>query len=271
MTTLLELSDVNYRVAEKTILQSINLTLQEREIVTIVGPNGAGKTSLLSIALGLVKPSSGKVVQHSVNGETLRIGYVPQKVNCDSTLPLSVLEFLLLSKAAKKKSEILSLLKSLNLTKLAKSLLSDLSGGELRRILFVRALLNNPHLLVLDEPTAGIDVAGQEQFYQLINHFREKYGFAILMVSHDLHLVMSATDRVLCLNQHICCQGTPEHVVSNPHYRALFENESVREKQARLSELAFYQHHHDHEHDCCGHVDSENNDNHTNHLKDKSE
>ncbi len=248
MTTILELCHVNYRIAEKTILKDINLTLQEREIVTIVGPNGAGKTTLLSIALGLVKPSAGTVSRHQINGEPLRIGYVPQKVNCDSTLPLSVLEFLLLSKAARKKSAVLELLEKLHLTKLRSSLLSDLSGGELRRILFVRALLNKPHLLVLDEPTAGIDVAGQEQFYQLINHFREKYGFAILMVSHDLHLVMSATDRVLCLNQHICCQGTPEHVIANPHYRALFENESANEQQARLSELAFYQHHHDHDH-----------------------
>lgn len=250
MSTLLELHNISYSIAEKTILYDVDLTLQTKEIVTIVGPNGAGKTSLLSIALGLIKPSQGTVIQHRVNGEMLRIGYVPQAVNRDSTLPLSVLEFLRLSKAGRKKSEVLALLADLQLSRLQSALLSELSGGELRRVLFVRALLNHPHLLVLDEPTAGVDVAGQEQFYQLLNELRETYQFAIFMVSHDLHLVMSATDRVLCLNQHICCQGAPEHVLENPHYLSLFEGECTHHKD-RVPELAFYQHHHDHDH--CEH------------------
>ncbi len=251
--TLISLSDVSYQIGEKKILDCLNVELKAKEIVTIVGPNGAGKTTLLSVALGLLKPTAGKVVWHQVDGEDLRIGYVPQSVNRDATLPITVVEFMRLSKSKPSKTVIQNLLDELNLSHLAKAFLSNLSGGELRRVLFARALLNRPHLLVLDEPTAGVDIAGQEAFYHQLNALREHYQFAILMVSHDLHLVMSATDHVICLNQHICCQGKPAHVVDSPQYKTLFDKESDT-IQGGLTELGFYQHKHDHNHnDDCDH------------------
>ncbi len=251
--TLISLSNVSYQIGDKKILQSLNIELKAKEIVTIVGPNGAGKTTLLSVALGLLKPTTGQVVRYQVNGQNLRIGYVPQSVNRDATLPITVSEFMRLSKSKPTKSIVKTLLAELNLSYLATAFLSNLSGGELRRVLFARALLNRPHLLVLDEPTAGVDIAGQEAFYHQLNELRERYQFAILMVSHDLHLVMSATDHVICLNQHICCQGKPAQVVDSPQYKALFEKESDT-VQKGLTELAFYQHQHDHNHnDNCDH------------------
>jgi len=247
MNTLLTLSNIGLQIQGKSILQHVDLSLQEKEIVTIVGPNGAGKTTLLSIALGLVKPSSGSVKQHTIDGKPIRIGYVPQSVNRDATMPISVMEFMLLAKHCPAKKMVHALLSDLGLKSLTSSFLSDLSGGELRRVLFARALLNHPHLLVLDEPTAGVDIAGQERFYHQLNELKERYHFSILMVSHDLHLVMSTTDRVICLNQHICCQGQPAQVINDPHYSALFDLENP-ESHDKLSELAFYQHQHDHTH-----------------------
>lgn len=243
---LLSLSAISYRIGEKSILQSLDFSLYEKEIVTIVGPNGAGKSTLLSIALGLIQPSSGQVKQYRLDGQALSIGYVPQSVNRDTTLPITVMEFMCLSKNQVQKSTIKALLAELGLSHLITTFLCHLSGGELRRVLFARALLNRPHLLVLDEPTAGVDIAGQKAFYQQLNALRERYHFTILMVSHDLHLVMSATDRVICLNGHICCQGKPSQVISNPQYQALFGDGIINNQHS--TELAFYQHQHNHTH-----------------------
>ena len=247
MKNLLAINNVSHKIGKKNILQKVSLNLYEKEIVTIVGPNGAGKTTLLLIALGLIKPSSGSVKRYFLGDSLLRIGYVPQSINRDSTMPINVFEFMRLSKNTPSKKEVINLLTAVGLTQLQKSSLNDLSGGELRRVLFARALLNNPHLLVLDEPTAGVDVSGQEFFYHQLNELRKQFHFSILMVSHDLHLVMSATDRVVCLNGHICCQGKPSQVVNNPRYQNLFINESMGQTE-KISELAFYQHNHDHTH-----------------------
>ncbi len=248
MNTLLTLQNISYKIGDKTILSAVDLTLYEQEIVTIVGPNGAGKTSLLAIILGLIPATGGKVIRHTIHGKILRLAYVPQIMNRDSTLPINVMEFLRLSRQRPAKAQVEQLLDELALSAFKYTLISDLSGGEVRRILFARALLNRPQLLVLDEPMAGVDVAGQERFYQRLNQFRKRYQFAVLMVSHDLHLVMSASDRVICLNQHICCQGKPAQVINNPHYRNLFKQESENDEQ--LAELAFYRHsHNSHGHD----------------------
>lgn len=238
---IISLSAVSYRVGSKQILQPLDFELYEKEIVTLVGPNGAGKTSLLSIALGLVKPTAGQVVRHEVAGQALRIGYVPQQVNRDSTLPLNVVEFLDLSKSRPAKSVVMQLLEDLGLSHLATTFLNELSGGELRRVLFARALLNRPHLLVLDEPTAGVDVPSQQVFYKQLKELRDRFHFTILMVSHDLHSVMAATDRVICLNGHICCEGEPAYVVNHPQYKALFECKQAQSAHD-LPELALFQH-----------------------------
>lgn len=240
-TALIDLHAVSLSIDKKTILQKINLRIKEKEIVTLVGPNGAGKSTLLKIALGLTKPSSGSVYRRPA----LSIGYVPQSVNKDYTMPVSVTDFIRLAKTKHSYQNYQQIMQELSLQSLEQKLISELSGGELRRVLFARALLNKPELLVLDEPTAGVDVNGQEAFYQQLKSLREQYGFAILMVSHDLHLVMSATDRVICLNQHICCQGHPVHVLEDPHYQALFSDKPATSDMA----IAFYEHHHDHVHE----------------------
>lgn len=248
MSTLLTLSDVGYRIGKKMILHDIDMSVQSKEIVTIVGPNGAGKTTLLSLALQLMTTNIGRVVHHHVNGQPLRIGYVPQLINRDPTMPISVSEFIALSRQKPSKKSIQACLSQFNLLHLQSAFISELSGGEMRRVLFARAILCQPQLLVLDEPMAGVDIAGQEVFYHQLSDLREQYGFAILMVSHDLHLVMSATDRVICLNRHICCQGKPSQVIDNPHYQALFADESTNDG-ACLAELGVYRHRHDHSHE----------------------
>lgn len=238
---LLQIDGISYRIGKKNILSNIDLHIHEREIVTLIGPNGAGKSTLLAVALGLKKPSAGRVQRRA----NLRIGYVPQSINRDATLPLRVSDFIRLAKRKIDPKTAQPLFADLGIDRLQSALLCDISGGELRRVLLARAMLNQPDLLVLDEPTAGIDASGQEAFYHRLNAWRQRQTLAILLVSHDLHLVMSATDRVVCLNQHICCQGQPIHVLQDPHYLALFG-----QKNRPDPELAFYEHRHHptHEH-----------------------
>lgn len=238
---LIDINHVSYHIGNQLILKDIDINIHQQEIITIIGPNGAGKSTLLSLALGLKKPTTGKVKRQP----KLRIGYVPQSVNRDYTMPVSVLDFVSLAKREHTAAEIQQLLERLSLSHLAQQFIHSLSGGELRRVLFVRALLNQPDLLVLDEPTAGVDVVGQKDFYHQLNELKHLYQFSILMVSHDLHLVMSTTDRVICLNKHICCQGKPDNVIQDPQYQALFGQQLPMKN---MSELAFYEHHHDHTH-----------------------
>jgi zinc transport system ATP-binding protein len=233
---LLNLNAINLVLGERTLLENINLQLNPAEIVTIVGPNGAGKTSLLRVALGLQKPTSGTVEL----ADNITIGYVPQKIHIDPTFPMTVRRFLALAKTAHKKP-FEELLAEVGAEHIIDAPLHTLSGGELQRLLMARALIRNPNVLVLDEPVQGVDVHGQSELYSLISRVRTERNCAILMVSHDLHLVMSSTDRVLCLNQHICCSGTPEVVVSHPAYAQLFGKHAA-------SHLALYVHEKSHEH-----------------------
>jgi zinc transport system ATP-binding protein len=216
----------------REVLHEVSLTIEPREIVTVVGPNGAGKTTLLRCLLGLERPDHGTVVR--LPG--IRIGYVPQHFTPQASLPLTVGGFLALYGEWTP-----ALQTALKLEALLPRALHTLSGGELRRVLLARALLNHPHLLVLDEPTAGIDVGGQGELYRLLRQLSETYGFAVLMVSHDLHVVMAATERVICLNRHICCEGLPQQVGNAAAFRELF-GDTVADQ------LALYHHHHSHTH-----------------------
>ncbi|GAB6053707.1 zinc ABC transporter ATP-binding protein ZnuC [Magnetospira thiophila] len=214
-------------------------------MVTLVGPNGAGKTTLVRVLLGLVQPSSGRVVRRP----HLKIGYMPQKVQVDDTLPLTVHGFLDLAnpRRRRERTRLLPLAEEVGVTALLDSPIQGISGGEMQRVLLARALIREPDLLVLDEPVQGVDVNGQAELYQLIADIRRHHGCGVLMISHDLHLVMAATDHVVCLNGHVCCSGHPAIVSRDPGFVGLF-GDSV------ASSMALYQHHHDHAHDLQGHV-----------------
>ena len=222
------------------VLQSVDVDVRAGEIVTLIGPNGAGKSTLAHVILGLLSPREGTVERRT----GLRIGYVPQTVHVDRTMPLTARRFLQLSPWARKKDLARSLADA-GAPDVLDRPFQDLSGGETKRVLLARALLPDPELLVLDEPTASIDVSGQAEFYDLIRGIRDSRQCGVLLVSHDLHLVMAATDTVLCLNGHVCCSGAPAAVSRDPAYLALF-GPGVSET------LGIYTHAHDHRHDLHG-------------------
>ncbi|WP_209426099.1 metal ABC transporter ATP-binding protein [Pararhodobacter sp. SW119] len=224
------------------VLSRIDFVLNVGEIVTIVGPNGSGKSTFLKAALGMTKPLVGTVEREN----RLRIGYVPQRLHLDPSLPLTVARFVKLGQFLDRNS-IDSLLSRVGVPGVADRDLATLSGGQFQRVLLARALAGKPQLLALDEPTQGLDQPGIAAFYRLIEDVRRELGCAVLLVSHDLHVVMSASDRVLCLNGHICCQGTPSAVSAAPEYRALFG-------LGTGGALALYQHNHDHAHDHPDHA-----------------
>lgn len=220
----------------KWLVRGVGFSIAPAEIVTLIGPNGSGKSTTAKAILGICELSEGKRVQR----DNLRIGYVPQKIEIDWTLPLSVERFMSIT-ANLSKSEINENLERTSVAHLKKSQLRNLSGGELQRVLLARAIARKPELLVLDEPVQGVDFAGEISLYDLIVEIRDELQCAILMISHDLHVVMAATDRVICLNGHVCCQGTPGAVAESSEYKHLFGERAV-------GSLAVYQHKHDHKH-----------------------
>lgn len=238
---LIRLDGVAVSFNGQAVLDDVQLSVQPGEIVTLIGPNGAGKTTLVRVVLGLLQPERGNVRR----APRLRIGYMPQKLHVDATLPLSVLRFLRLVPGVDRK-RALAALAEVGAEQVIDSPLQSISGGEMQRVLLARALLREPQLLVLDEPVQGVDVAGQAELYRLISRLRERHGCGVLMVSHDLHLVMSATDQVVCLNRHVCCSGHPEQVSGDPAFIELFGQDA--------KSLAVYHHHHDHDHDLHGGV-----------------
>lgn len=221
-------------------MSGVDLTLKKGEIVTLIGPNGAGKSTLVRVVLGLIRPNQGEVSL----APGVRIGYMPQKLTIEPLMPLSVYRFLQLAGSFSKK-EIEVVLSELAIRHLSKASMQSISGGEFQRVLLARALIRRPHLLVLDEPAQGVDVTGQEELYQLITHIRHTHHCGILMVSHDLHLVMAGTDKVVCLNKHICCSGRPEEISQHPDFLNLFG----AKQEARLM---VYAHQHNHQHDLGG-------------------
>ena len=242
---LFSIRDLHVAFGHQTVLSSVSLTVSKGEIITIVGPNGSGKSTLLKAIIGCIRPTSGSILREA----GLRVGYVPQKLNVDARLPLTAARFLGLPRkinlAAAKEA-----LERVDAAHLAEAQLSQLSGGQFQRVLLARAILDKPQVLLLDEPTQGLDQPGSAAFYQMIDALRRDIGCAVLMVSHELHVVMSASDRVICLNGHICCEGAPEVVTNAPEYRALFGSRTQ-------GALALYRHVHDHAHDHAhdhGHV-----------------
>lgn len=238
---LIEARQVSVRFGGYTALDGVNATIHQGEALTVIGPNGAGKTTLIKIMLGLVEPTAGEVVRRP----DLRIGYMPQRLEIDASLPLTVHRFLSFAeprRSPEAQARIRETLEEVGADHLLANPLQQVSGGELQRVLLARALLRNPDLLVLDEPVRGVDVGGQADLYRLIGRIRDQHGCGILMVSHDLHLVMAATDHVLCLNQSVQCAGHPEAVTKDPHYEALFGD------TATARAYAVYHHHPGHRH-----------------------
>ena len=236
MTALLEARDISVSLGGEEVLSHVSLAVQPGEIVTVLGPNGSGKSTLLRALLGIVTLSGGSVARAA----GLTLGYVPQRLAVEASLPMTVRRFLSLPHRAGdvQASAALALV---GVEGVGGMQMTGLSGGQFQRVLLARALMSRPRLLVLDEPTQGLDQPGEAGFYRLIEEVRRETGAAVLMVSHDLHVVMAASDRVICLNHHICCEGAPRVVSNAPEYRALFG-------LGTQGALALYQHHHDHDH-----------------------
>lgn len=232
---LIELKQIGVKIDARDIIKNIDFTLHKKEIITLIGPNGAGKSTLIKVILGITHPSAGQIIKD----KKLKMAYVPQKFNPSHSLPLRVKDLLNLEKCdAAIKTEII---RDTGIAKLIEAKVQQLSGGERQRVLLARALLRQPDILVLDEPMQGLDIQSEAELYDYVRSLPERYGCAILIVSHDLQWVMQGTQRVICLNKHICCSGLPEYIQQDPAYLALFG-----------TQRAFYQHHHAH----CAHGDN---------------
>ncbi|KJZ19688.1 ATP-binding cassette domain-containing protein [Loktanella sp. S4079] len=234
---LINAEKIDFAHGGQRVLHGVDLTLDPAEIVTIVGPNGSGKSTLLRLLIGALKPQKGRVTRKP----GLRIGYVPQKLHIDPTLPITVARFLNLPHRVSRQ-DAQEALETAGVPGVSDRQMSQLSGGQFQRVLLARAILGKPDVLMLDEATQGLDQPGSASFYRQIESVRRDLGCAVLMVSHELHVVMSASDRVVCLNGHVCCEGTPEVVSVAPAYRELFGTGTG-------GALALYRHEHDHGHD----------------------
>ncbi len=239
---LLKVENVGISVNGKSLVRGVSLEVKKGEIVTLIGPNGSGKSTTAKIALGIYEKIDGKVKTY-----TDKIGYVPQKISIDWTLPIRVLDFMTLTEELTQ-DEINTALNLTGVEHLKDKSLSNLSGGEFQRVLIARAISKQPELLVLDEPVQGVDFKGEIALYKLIKEISEKMKCGILLISHDLHVVMSATDFVVCLNGHVCCSGTPHKVVQDNKYRELFGDRAS-------NILSLYEHKHDHTHSQDGTID----------------
>ncbi|MEO4040792.1 metal ABC transporter ATP-binding protein [Hoeflea sp. CAU 1731] len=233
--SLVDLKNAGVYRSGRWLVRGVDLSVSRGEIVTLIGPNGSGKSTTARMALGLLKPDEGT----STQTKSLKIAYVPQKIAVDWTLPLTVGRFMRLTETLDD-SDMRAALQSTGVQHLEKAEVGDLSGGEFQRVMMARAIARKPDFLVLDEPVQGVDYSGEIELYELIGKIRDTLRCGILLISHDLHVVMAATDQVVCLNGHVCCKGTPQIVAKSDEYRRLFGE--------RASALALYQHDHDHEH-----------------------
>ena len=238
---LVKLKDAGFQVNDKWLVKGVSLQVEKGKIVTLIGPNGSGKSTTAKIALGIYKKIDGSVEKY-----TDKIGYVPQKISIDWTLPLRVNDFMVLTENLNEKT-INDALSLTGVSHLKDKNLGDLSGGEFQRVLLARAISKKPDLLVLDEPVQGVDFTGEIALYELIKKISDTLNCGILLISHDLHTVMSATDHVVCLNGHVCCSGSPSDVARNNEYKALFGEQASQT-------LSIYEHKHDHVHSNDGEV-----------------
>ena len=233
--TLLQVEKAGLSINSKILVEGVSFEVREGEIVTLIGPNGSGKSTTAKIALGIHKN-----IMENVKKFTNKIGYVPQKISIDWTLPIRVIDFMFLTKDLNNE-QISDALNLTGVEHLKQKSLSNLSGGEFQRVLIARAIAKKPELLVLDEPVQGVDFKGEVAIYELIKKISEDLSCGILLISHDLHMVMSATDHVICLNGHVCCSGKPHIVAQDEKYKELFGDRASKV-------LTLYEHKHDHTH-----------------------
>ena len=238
---LVKLKNAGYQLNNRFLVEGVSLEVQKGRIVTLIGPNGSGKSTTAKIALGIYKKIDGEVEKY-----TDKVGYVPQKISIDWTLPIRVNDFMLLTDDISE-DQINEALSLTGVIHLKNKSLGNLSGGEFQRVLLARAISKKPELLVLDEPVQGVDFTGEIALYQLIKKIAEELNCGILLISHDLHTVMSATDHVVCLNGHVCCSGSPSDVAKNNEYKALFGEQAAQT-------LSIYEHKHDHVHSHEGEI-----------------
>ena len=232
---LIALDAVGVRAGARWLVRDVSLHVARGEIVTLIGPNGSGKSTVVRAALGLTQAAEGSVAR----ARGLTVGYVPQSLGRGNELPMDVTRLMRLTGRLPAR-DVAAALGRVGAAHLARARVSDLSGGERQRVLLARAIARQPDLLVLDEPVQGVDVAGEALLYALIDAIRTETGCGVLLVSHDLHVVMARTTRVICLNGHVCCEGTPDAVLASPAYASLFG--------PRSDTHALYRHHHDHAH-----------------------
>ena len=238
---LIKLNNAGVYRDEKWLVKGVSLEINKQEIVTLIGPNGSGKTTTGKLILDILKPDEG-----SVSLNTKQISYVPQKINIDWAIPLRVIDFMNITSKLNK-SKIVESLELTGVDHLIHKNLLNLSGGEFQRVMIARAIAKNPELLILDEPVQGVDFNGEIKLYNLIKEISDKLECGILLISHDIHFVMSSTDHVICLNGHVCCSGTPQDVAKNPAYIELFG-------ETAASAISLYRHDHNHTHNQDGSI-----------------
>ena len=238
---LVKLENAGVQRASKWLVKGISFEISKGQIVTLIGPNGSGKTTTAKMILDIMNADEGQIIRN-----TDKMAYVPQKINIDWTMPLRVIDFMKITNNLNN-NQVIESLTTTGVDKLLYNQIHNLSGGEFQRVLIARAIAKKPDLLVLDEPVQGVDYNGEIALYNLIKKISVNLNCGILLISHDMHFVMSTTDHVVCLNGHICCSGTPSSVVKNPEYIKLFGEHNSET-------LSYYQHHHDHSHDNDGSV-----------------
>ena len=236
MSYLIQAKDLCVKRHNKNILENVFVNVKKNDFITIIGPNGAGKSVLLECLMGSFVPDSGEIIKKN----NLSVGYIPQNFNPESSMPISVKRFLTLKKKFTPQ-ELINIASETNISEILEKNLSDLSGGELQKVLLARSLLDEPELLILDEPAQNLDIKNQLNFYNLLNSIYKNRELSILMVSHDLHMVMSSTKQVICLYHHICCSGEPQTVAKDPEFISLFGNDMAKM-------MSVYQHTHNHSH-----------------------
>ena len=236
MSFLIQAKNLCVTRHNKIILENVFIDVKKKDFITIIGPNGAGKSIFLECLMGSFIPDSGKIKRK----DNLSVGYIPQNFSPESSMPISVERFLTLKKKFIPQ-ELLNISKETNISGILDKNLANLSGGELQKVLLARSLLNNPELLILDEPAQNLDIKNQLNFYNLLNRIYKNRDISILMVSHDLHMVMSSTRKVVCLYHHVCCSGEPQIVAKDPEFISLFGNDMAKM-------MSVYQHTHNHSH-----------------------